>query len=247
MGECVEHHESENKSKGIIYLIPCPLGQDSPKESLPKHTLSILRGLKHFVVENAKSARHFVKACDHPEVIRDLNFEVLDKKTDPGLIPQLIAPCFQGNNIGIISEAGCPGVADPGSELINYGHLKGITVVPLVGPSSILQALMASGFNGQKFAFHGYLPKSSDELKRKIKSFDKHIRDYQQTQIFIETPYRTNQLVKQLTTFCGNDLKLCIAANINQENELIVSKKIAQWKKQTPEFGKSPAVFLLFH
>ncbi|MFT6717615.1 MAG: 16S rRNA (cytidine1402-2'-O)-methyltransferase [Saprospiraceae bacterium] len=232
---------------GIIYLIPCPLGDDSPLDSIPQHTLSVVRELQHFVVENAKSARHFVKGCEHPQAIRELTFDILDKKTDPLLIPEIIAPCFTGVSIGVISEAGCPGIADPGSELINYAHLKGIKVVPLIGPSSILQALMASGFNGQKFAFHGYLPKNTDDLKRKIKSFEKHIRDFRQTQLFIETPYRTNQLVKHIVSFAGNDLKLCIAANINQIDESIITKTIAEWKKSLPEFGKSPAVFLLYN
>ena len=232
---------------GIIYLIPCPLGNDSPIESLPMHTLTVVRDLEHFVVENAKSARHFVRDCKHPKAIRELSFDILDKKTDSLLIPEIIAPCLNGQNIGIISEAGCPGVADPGSELINYAHLKGIKVVPLIGPSSVLQALMASGFNGQKFAFHGYLPKNTDELKRKVKSFEKHIRDYRQTQLFIETPYRTDQLLKNLVSFAGNDLKLCIAANINQSDEAIITKTIDNWKKNLPEFGKTPAVFLLYN
>lgn len=232
---------------GVIYLIPCPLGSDSPLDSLPQHTLSAVHSLEHFVVENAKSARHFVKDCKHPKAIQELTFDILDKKTDPLLIPEIIVPCFQGINIGVISEAGCPGIADPGSELINYAHLKGIKVIPLIGPSSILQALMASGFNGQKFAFHGYLPKNTDELKRKIKSFEKHIRDFRQTQLFIETPYRTDQLLKNITSTAALDLKLCIAANINQESESIITKTIAEWKKAPPEFGKSPAVFLLYN
>jgi 16S rRNA (cytidine1402-2'-O)-methyltransferase len=232
---------------GVIYLIPCPLGQDSPLDSLPAHTLSVVHELQHFVVENVKSARHFVKNCEHPQAIRELTFDILDKKTDPLLIPEIIAPCLKGQNIGVISEAGCPGVADPGSELINYAHLKGIKVVPLIGPSSILQALMASGFNGQKFAFHGYLPKNTDELKRKLKSFEKHIRDYRQTQLFIETPYRTDSLLKSIISISGNDLKLCIAANINQGNESIITKTIGDWSKSLPEYGKTPAVFLLYN
>lgn len=231
---------------GNIYLIPCPLGQDSPLESLPSHTLDVVKKLSHFVVENAKSARHFVKACEHPTAIRELQFDILDKKTDPTLIPDIIAPVYEGHDIGVISEAGCPGVADPGSELINYAHRKNLKVIPLIGPSSILQALMASGFNGQKFAFHGYLPKNSDDLKRKMKSFEKHIRDYRQTQIFIETPYRTNQLLQNLCSFAAKDIKLCIAANINQVNELIQTKTIEQWKKTKIDFEKSPAVFLLY-
>ncbi len=233
-------------NKGVVFLIPCPLGDDSPLDSLPAHTLSIIQKLEYFVVENAKSARNFLKACNHPKPIRSLTFEILDKKTDPLLIPEIISPCFQGINIGIISEAGCPGVADPGSELVNYAHLKTLNVIPLIGPSSILQALMASGFNGQKFAFHGYLPKNTSELKRKLKSFEKHIFDYRQTQIFIETPYRTDQLIEHLSTFAHENLKLCVAANINQENEKITTKNISHWKKEKLSFGKSPAVFLLY-
>lgn len=233
--------------KGVIYLIPCPLGSDRPLDSLPRHTLEIVRELNTFVVENAKSARHFVRDCEHPKAIRELQFDILDKKTDSLLIPEIIAPCLNGENIGVISEAGCPGVADPGSELINYAHLKNIKVIPLIGPSSILQALMASGFNGQKFAFHGYLPKNTDDLKRKLKSFEKHIREFKQTQIFIETPYRTDALLRNISNFTPKDLKLCIAANINQVDESIVTKSIDQWKISLPEYGKIPAVFLLYN
>ncbi len=233
-------------NNGIIYLIPCPLGSDSPLTSLPAHTLSVVRELKHFVVENAKTARHFVRDCDHPEQIRNLFFEILDKKTDPLAIPEIIEPCLEGLNIGVISEAGCPGVADPGSALVNYAHLKGIQVVPLIGPSSILQALMASGFNGQSFAFHGYLPKQGDDLKRRLRALEKNIRDFNQTQLFIETPYRTMPFIQSICSAVGNDLKLCVAANINQSNEKIVTMRIAEWRKSTYDFEKSPAVFLLY-
>lgn len=231
---------------GKIYLIPCPLGSDDPLKSLPLHTLEIINSLHYYVVENAKTARHFIKNCKHPVAIQELNFDILDKKTDQLLIPELIAPCIKGYNIGIISEAGCPGIADPGSALINYAHLKNIQVIPLIGPSSILLALMAAGFNGQSFAFHGYLPKSNDDLKKKLKSFEKHIKDYRQTQIFIETPYRTNQIINSICNLMGNDFKLCVAANINQQNESIVTKTISKWKTSNFNYGKSPAVFLLF-
>lgn len=233
-------------STGTIYMIPCPLGADSPLESLPNHTLEIIRKLDFFVVENAKTARHFVKACEHPKAIRELQFDILDKKTDPLLLPEIMQPCLDGHDLGIISEAGCPGIADPGSLLVHFAHLKNVKVVPLIGPSSILQALMASGFNGQSFAFHGYLPKHDDELRKKLKSFEKQITDCRQTQVFIETPYRTEQLIQKLSSWLGKNFKLCIAANINQPNESIVTKPIDQWRKKKLTYDKSPAVFLIY-
>lgn len=232
--------------RGSVYLIPCPIGNNSPVNVLPEHTLEIIRNLKYFVVENAKTARHFIKDCAHPQPIQSLFFDILDKKTDPSQVPDLLTPCEKGHNIGIVSEAGCPGVADPGSALVNLAHHKGIKVIPLIGPSSILLAIMAAGFNGQSFAFHGYLPKNTTDLKKRVQLLEKNSRDFNQTQVFIETPYRTQNLIQNLQGICSNSTKLCVAANINQPNEKIVSQTLENWKKNKPNFDNVPAVFLIY-
>ena len=232
--------------KGVVYLIPCPIGLNSPLDVLPKHTLEIIGQLKNFVVENVKTARHFLKACEHPLPIQSLQFDILDKKTDPMLIPEMLENCLNGIDIGIVSEAGCPGVADPGSALVHLAHAKGIQVVPLIGPSSILLAVMAAGFNGQSFAFHGYLPKSGDDLKKRVQQIERISREINQTQVFIETPFRTQHLIQNILTYCSSKTKLCVAANINQPDEKIVSLTIENWKKNKPVFENVPAVFLLY-
>ena len=233
-------------NKGKVYLIPCPIGDNSPLSVLPKHTLEVIGQLQHFVVENVKTARHFLKACEHPLPIQSLQFDILDKKTDPMLIPEMLEICTQGKNIGIVSEAGCPGVADPGSALVHLAHAKGIQVVPLIGPSSILLAIMAAGFNGQSFAFHGYLPKSGPDLKKRVQQLERISREMNQTQVFIETPFRTQNLIQNLLATCSGKTKLCVAANINQVDEKIISMSVENWKKSKPNFDNVPAVFLLY-
>ena len=234
-----------NQSKGKLYLVPCPLGDDAPIKSLPAHTLEIIHALSFFVVEDFKSGRQFIKKCQHPKAIQELQFEHFDKKTDPLLISEILAPLLQGYSMGIVSEAGCPGVADPGNALVAFAHRNNIQVVPLIGPNSIIQALMASGLNGQSFAFHGYLPKNSQELKQKIYFLEKQSVDFDQTQHFIETPYRTQGLLDQLLVLAKPQTKLCVAANLNQQNEVITSYYIQDWRKAKAKFDKCPAVFLL--
>ena len=234
------------KNKGTLYLIPCTLGSDSPLDALPQHTLKTIHQLELFIVEDFKSGRNFVKQCEHPKAIQSLNFEHFDKKTDHLLISEIMEPLLSGKDMGVISEAGCPGVADPGSALVHYAHLNQIKVVPLIGPNSIIQALMASGFNGQNFCFHGYLPKNTTDLKKKIQQMEKQISDFRQTQIFIETPYRTTQLIDTVLSSARKNTKFCIAANINQNNEVIKSDSIENWRKNKINFDKSPAVFLLY-
>lgn len=232
--------------KGTLYLVPCPIGENQPLNVLPQHTLEKIRTLTHFAAENLKTARHFIKACDHPTAIQEIDIMLLDKKTKYNEVSTIAEPLLKGHDMGVVSESGCPGVADPGSILVQYAHSKDIQVVPLIGPSSILLAMMSSGFNGQSFAFHGYLPKNSDELKQKIKDIEKASAQFKQTQIFIETPYRTDNLTKSLIQYSNPNSFLCIASSLNCPDERIISKPIHWWKKQTISFGKAPCVFLLF-
>lgn len=233
-------------NNGTLYLIPCPIGTNSPIDVLPLDTLNTIQKLDHFFAENLKTTRHTLKACEHPKAIRELQIELLDKKTSFEEAQSYIQILKQGHDAGIMSEAGCPGVADPGSILVNLAHQNNIKVVPLIGPSSILLALMASGANGQNFAFHGYLPKEGSELKNKLKSLENESAKNSCTQIFIETPYRTNNLVASIIQHCKPKTLFCLAYNLNQSNEKIISKPIHAWKKNTPKFDKSPCVFILY-
>lgn len=228
-----------------IYLIPCPIGENAPATVLPEHTLSVIHQLDYFIVENEKTARRFLRAAQHPKAIRELDFVALNKHTQPEEIATFLEPLKNNASIGIISEAGCPGVADPGAAVVALAHKKNIPVVPLIGPSSILLALMGSGFNGQSFSFVGYLPKDKKELKTRIKELEFISKKYNQTQIFIETPFRNNQLLESIKGFCEGSTQICIAANINQENELIKSTTVKQLKPQSFNIHKIPAVFCL--
>ena len=232
-------------NKGVLYLIPCPIGENLPKDVLPKHTLQKVHSLDHFIVENEKTSRRFLRAADHPKAIRDLAFETLNKHTPESEINSFLAPLFEGNSVGIISEAGCPGVADPGAQVVHEAHKKGIQVIPLIGPSSILLALMASGFNGQSFSFVGYLPKDKKELKNRIKDLEALSKKYNQTQLFIETPFRNSQLLENLKAFCAPSTRISIAANINQENEIIQTMPISKLQPNRLKIHKIPAVFSL--
>lgn len=231
--------------KGILYLIPCPIGENSPEEVLPKHTLEVIQSLDYFIVENEKTSRRFLRAANHPKAIRDLLFETLNKHTDENELSSFIKPLSEGKSIGIISEAGCPGVADPGALVVDLVHKKGFQVVPLIGPSSILMALMGSGFNGQSFSFVGYLPKDKKDLKDRIKDLESLSKKYNQTQIFIETPFRNTLLLENLKAFCTPSTKISIAANINQENEIIKTMPISKLQPNSLKIHKIPAVFSL--
>lgn len=232
-------------SKGIVYLIPCPIGTNDPADVLPKDTIKIIHELDYFIVENEKTCRQFIRAAGHPKQIRELDFEVLNKHTQPTDIIEFIKPCLEGKSVGVISESGCPGVADPGAFVVKTAHHKGIKVIPLIGPSSILLSLMASGFNGQSFSFVGYVPKESNDLKKRINELENISRKFNQTQIFIETPFRNRQLIENLKKYCSPNTELCIAANINQTDEIIVRKPVKQWKTNELDIHKIPAVFLI--
>ncbi len=230
---------------GTLYLIPCTLGDTPAEEVLPQHVINLARNLQYYVVEQAKTARQFLAALKHQNPIQTLHFETLNEHTEKSQLTNLLSPLFAGHDVGIISEAGCPGIADPGAQLASLAHQKGIRVAPLVGPSSILLALMASGLNGQCFAFHGYLPIADAERNRMINTLEVESAFRQQTQIFIETPYRNDRLFQALITHCRPQTMLCIATDITLGSEQIQTRSITQWKKiPPPELNKRPTIFL---
>ena len=233
-------------SNGTLYLIPCTLGDTPATQVLPQHTIDIARGLKHFVVEQPKTARQFLSALRPEQPIQSLHFATLNEHTAANELTELLAPLLAGEDVGIISEAGCPGIADPGAELVSLAHRHGIRVVPLVGPSSILLALMASGLNGQRFAFHGYLPIPEAERNKAIAALEAESARYHQTQLFIETPYRNEKLFSALLAHCRPQTLLCVASDITLPHEQIRTRPIAQWKSQpAPQLNKRPSLFLL--
>ncbi len=229
---------------GQLYLVPNTLGDSPISEVLPPEVVQIIGSLNHFVVENEKTARAFLKKVQPDKPQREYHIEILDKHTEPMEIPGLLRPAFQGHSIGILSEAGVPCVADPGSELVNVAHRQGIAVRPLVGPSSILLALMASGFNGQMFTFKGYLPHDRALRKKVFQHMEREIRQGT-TQIFMETPYRNNKLVEELTQVLHPETRLCIAADLTLSTEMIKTQALSKWAKDLPDLHKRPALFLL--
>ncbi len=229
-----------------VFLIPVTLGETSIERVLPSYNKEIILEIKHFVVENVRSARRFLKKVESSINIDDLTFYELNKHTDMNQIEKYLTPIEKGESVGIISESGCPAIADPGKDIVAIAQRKGYTVVPLIGPSSILLSLMASGFNGQNFAFNGYLPIDASERSRKIKQMEQRVAHENQTQIFIETPYRNNKLVEELVSACSPTTKLCIAMNITCEDESIKTKTIKEWKKAIPDMAKQFCIFLLY-
>ena len=233
-------------SHGTLYLIPCTLGDTPATRVLPQHTIDIARKLKHFVVEHPKTARQFLSVLKHEQPIQSLHFAALNEHTAATELTGLLAPLLAGEDVGIISEAGCPGIADPGAQLVSLAHRHGIRVVPLVGPSSILLALMASGLNGQRFAFHGYLPVPEAERDRTIVALETESARHHQTQLFIETPYRNEKLFNALLAHCRPQTWLCVASDVTLPHEQIQTHPIAQWKSQpAPQLNKRPSLFLL--
>lgn len=230
----------------MLYLIPSTLAEfETTNSVIPQEVQGIIKSLDYFLVENIKSARRFLKAIDKSIVIDDLTFEILDKKTNEDDALEMVLPLLQGKSAGVISEAGCPGIADPGALAVELCHQNNISVIPLVGPSSILLALMASGMNGQGFTFHGYLPIDKKEKAHKIKELDRLSTQTGVSQIFMETPYRNNQLLGDIIKNCAKYTKLCIAANITSENEYIKTKPIVDWKKEKIDLNKKPTIFIL--
>jgi 16S rRNA (cytidine1402-2'-O)-methyltransferase len=236
------------KKTGTLYLIPTVLADDTADQVISPQVKETVRHLTYFVVENLRTARRFVKSICPELVIEQLNFVQVDKDATPAQVQASLKPLLeQGIDAGIISEAGCPGVADPGAEVVKYAHQKGIKVVPFAGPSAILLSLMGSGFNGQRFAFHGYLPIEKGPRLQALRTLEKEMLQRDQTQIFMETPYRNNKLLEDLVQTLSGGTRLCIAANITSpEHELIQTKTIADWKSQLPDIHKQPAVFLIY-
>jgi len=234
-----------SKDYGSVYLIPCPLGEVPPLEVLPLSVRRAVEKIDHYVVEHEKQARRFIKAIVHRKSQPDLHFNLINKFTDPSEIPGFLAPCLEGKDLGVISDAGCPGIADPGAAVVAEAHRKGIRVIPLVGPSSILMAMMASGFNGQNFAFNGYLPIDKRERKQAIKRLEKRSADEQQSQAFIETPYRNNQLLEALIQSLQPQTELCVACDISLPTEHIRTLSISQWSKTKVDLNKRPTLFII--
>ncbi len=231
---------------GKLYLLPVPLGDDAnPKDVLPETVEKSIEFIDHYIVENEKTARRFIKAILPSKKQPELKISILNKHTEPSEHNSFLQPCMEGKNVGLMSEAGCPGVADPGAAIVKIAHEKGIQVVPLVGPSSILLAIMASGMNGQSFAFNGYLPIDKSDKKSALKNFEKLSQDKSQSQLFIETPYRNNKLVDDLLAILQHNTHLCIAADITLATEFIKTKTIAQWKKEKPDLHNRPCIFII--
>lgn len=226
-------------------MIPTTLGDTSIERVLPPDLTGLISLVQVFIVENIRTARRFLKKVNPAIVIDDLTFFELNQHTDQKEISRFLEPNKAGRDIGIISEAGCPGVADPGAEVVKLAHTKNIQVVPLVGPSSILLALMASGMSGQNFAFNGYLPIKNPEKAQQIKMLEKRMQTESQTQIFIEAPYRNLQLLNDLLSVCEPQTMLCVAADITLDTEFILSKPVSYWKTHIPEIQKRPAIFMI--
>ena len=232
---------------GTLYLIPTVLSDSAPLENvLPSGNAAVVVRLKHFIVENVRTARRFLKRVDREIDIDSLTFYELNQHTDAMQIGSFVQPLQQGFDMGMISEAGCPAVADPGADVVAVAQKMGARVVPMVGPSSILMSLMASGFNGQSFAFNGYLPIEKNERTQTLRRLEQRIYAENQTQIFIETPYRNQQMVEELCRTLRPQTKLCIARDITGDGESIRTRTLAEWKKSLPEIGKVPCIFLIF-
>ena len=231
--------------KGKLYLIPTTLGESDPMDVLPQTVKRAIDFIDHYIVENEKTARRFIKAVNAQKVQAELKISLLNKHTEVSEHNAMIKPCLEGINVGLMSEAGCPGVADPGAVIVKIAHEKGIQVVPLVGPSSILLAMMASGMNGQSFAFNGYLPIDKNEKKSALKNFEKMSSDKNQSQIFIETPYRNNKLLEDILSALQPNTHLCIAADITLPTEYIKTLRVADWKKTKVDLHNRPTIFII--
>jgi len=231
---------------GTLYLIPVPLGPTAPQESLPANVLTVIHPLTHFVVEQAKTARAFLKAAGTAKPLQELLLEELNEHTRDAALDRLLEPLRAGHDVGLLSEAGCPAVADPGANLVALAQKENIRVVPLIGPSSLLLALMASGLNGQRFAFQGYLPAKEADRSKTLRELEAESRKRMQTQLFIETPYRNRAMFDAVLQTCQPATRLTVATDLTLPGESVITKTIAQWKKQTPpEIERRPTVFLL--
>ena len=231
--------------KGKLYLIPSPLGDNDPTEVIPQPVLDSLKGFRTFVVEEIRTARRYLSKAGLKGTIGELEFHELNEHTEQSTVVGYLKLFDNGNDVALISEAGLPAVADPGAQLVALAHRHGIEVVPAVGPSSLMMSLMASGLNGQSFAFCGYIPAKTEERKSKLKLLEKISGQLKQTQIIIETPYRNDSLFKDILSTCSPSTRLCVAANITMPDAFIKTKTVSQWKKENLIIGKRPCVFLI--
>lgn len=231
---------------GTLYLVPVTLGSDNIASVLPPDVVAFVQKLDVFIVESEKSARHFLSTIKTLKPVRELTLNLLNEHTDDKDVSALLKPLLAGQDVGLMSDAGCPGIADPGAKLVALAHQKNIKVIPFVGPSSILLSLMASGLNGQQFAFLGYLPVDKQARNLKLKEIEKRSLTHKETQIFIETPYRNQHMLEAILSTCHPNTKLCIACDISLNTEMIATKTVATWKQSPlPELHKRPTVFLL--
>lgn len=226
-------------------MIPITLGDTAVNKVIPELNNELINEIDVYVVENIKTARRFLKKAGILKPINELTFFELNKRTQDTELPTFLKPIFEGKNVGVLSEAGCPGVADPGADIVALAQEQKIKVVPLVGPSSILLALMASGFNGQSFCFNGYLPKDQKDRTRKIKELEKAAKNKQQTQLFIETPFRNSHVIEDIIKNCFSTTKLCIAVDITLQTEQIYTKTVEEWKTTKINLQKRPCIFLI--
>ena len=229
-----------------LYLIPVTLGDTPIDHVLPAYNQEIIAGIRHFIVEDVRSARRFLKKVNREADIDSMTFYPLNKHTSPAAVSDYLKPLQEGNAMGVISEAGCPAVADPGADVVAIAQQKNLKVVPLVGPSSIILSVMASGFNGQSFAFNGYLPIEPGERVKKLKQLEQRVYAEHQTQLFIETPYRNNKMAEDILHNCRPQTKLCIAANITCEGQYIRTRSVKDWQGHLPDLSKIPCIFLLY-
>ncbi|MCM1336422.1 MAG: SAM-dependent methyltransferase [Candidatus Amulumruptor caecigallinarius] len=246
MGSDVTASDTNRNGSGTLYLLPVPLSDTRPDEVLPAANIAVASRLRHFIVENVRSARRFLKRCNPAIEIDALTFSVLDVNTPESDVTAMMAPLRHGEDMGVISEAGCPAVADPGALAVAEAQRMGAKVVPLVGPSSILMALMGSGFNGQSFAFRGYLPIDEHERASELRRLERISAKEGQTQIFIETPYRNTRLITTMLSTLADDTQLCVATDITGPAQRIVTRSIKSWRGQDVTYcHKVPTIFLI--
>ena len=232
--------------ESALYLLPVTLGDTPLVNVLPQYNSEVIAGIRHFIVEDVRSARRFLRKVDPQFDIDSSQFFELNKHTSPQDVAGFLKPLHDGRPMGVISEAGCPAVADPGADVVAIAQRKGFKVVPLVGPSSIILSVMASGFNGQSFAFNGYLPVKPDERIKTLRKLEQRIYNEDQTQLFIETPYRNGKMVEDILATCRPQTKLCIAANLTCEGEYARTRTVKAWKGKVPDLSKIPCIFLLY-
>ena len=231
---------------GNLYLIPTTLGDNNPLDVLPITVQTTIEKLDTFIVENEKSARRFIKKITPSKKQSELKLFLLNKHTEPSELPSFLNDCLNGNDVGLLSEAGCPAIADPGADIVSIAHSKNIKVIPLVGPSSILMALMGSGMNGQSFAFNGYLPIDKGERKNELLRLERLSYQQNQSQLFIETPYRNNAMLEDICKVLNNNTLVCIACDITLPTEFIKTKTVQEWKKNNADLHKRPALFIIY-